>query len=313
MLTSRIDSVGAFLITVVYLVGCSFATSWYFSDGFNGGLFTSTSIIASLLAFAVEGHNYMQQRRTKIAFRAWQRANDEERDDKFKAFILNLGIVVLLVSVLSFYSLMYNAETFHPTGSLLPLVVQQVAKGLMLPFLYLLTVFMVHVDLDASEISQRSTFRLFLRATKTAHTQFDKRFKAIERGNKNAAPLAIALATHVGDDESSKGIAAIDSALSFVETGHTTIDNRHMSTSSPDEDDESDEESDVVSMNGHRGVPVVYFELTDLQRSILALYQQGKTQTQMSDILHVAQSTISLNLQTVKRWLQARQIAASTV
>lgn len=290
---------GAILITIVYLIGTSFATSWYFSTGFSGGVLSATSVIAFLLAVAVEGHNYFQQRNAKAAFKTWMKALKSQAanaDELRTNFFVNAGIVFVLVCVLSFFSLSYNAETFHPFGSLLPVAAQQIVKGLMLPFLYLMTIFMVDIEIDNSDLTQRFAQRLYNRALKTSHQQFEKRFKAIERSNKNAAPIAVGLAQHLGDVESAKGTQVIDATLALVESG----DISHTVSIS------ADDEEDTPIMNGHHLQPVAYFQLSDRQKQIMMLYQQGITSTpQLAKAVGCTQSTAYSDLQRVKDWLRA--------
>lgn len=289
MSLSQMRNTLADLVRIAYLIGEWGATVTYFSNGYTVSL--PVIIIATLIAGAFSVQNYLQQYQAKVALQQWRKhAADADSDHYRNDFFLHAGIVTALILAACFISTAYTFQTFHPGGD--NAFMQQLARGLFIPVLYLLTIFMIEVDDDAAALVKRNNFRLYVEALKLTMHQNRKRFQAIKRTNKNANAIAIRLAEHVGDTESADGTRAIDEALSMVESGdtdHTVV--------LPDE-----------RMNHHRlAAPVAYFDLTQRQKQILVLYQQNNniSTTELAERVGCSQSTASTDLKRVKDWLQA--------
>lgn len=308
---SRIQAAVTSLIQIVYLVGVSLATSWYFTDHFAAG-WSLPSYIGVLLACAVEGHNMAQQRQTKLSWKAWRKQPDDT--GKRNTFFMNVGIVVVLVTVLSFFSLMYTTENWHTPGSVLPEVVQQVVRGLVIPLLYLLTIFVVDIETDGAERIQRFALQLYGRAINVAGKQYEKRFRAIEKGNRDATALVHDLAVFLGDTSAADGFTTINNALSAIENGRPVlqpvIDRPHQSINNVTSFSSHPTGSVIDDENDLQGV--AYFELTDLERQVMMLDSQGLTQEEIATKLRIPQSRVSMTLQLIRRWKAAQAKAIAT-
>lgn len=205
---AKLDKALVTIVPLLYLGGLMFGTATYFT-----GLTLDFGIPVGFgLAFAIEMHAFLQQRRVRIAYAAWTRAKTE--DDKellAKRLRVDVGALFLCMAFQAYNSTAFWALVLHPHTQ--SDWAQVALRGVILPFLFLLTGLLEKVSLDAIDILEDAVGTMLLDSQKATVQQWKSRLKAAKKQGINLTHVLVTLLEDAGDAESAKRIKTIDAGL----------------------------------------------------------------------------------------------------
>ena len=216
-LMERFDRLLTPIVPFLYLFGMIAGTAYYFTTGAYAGVFGMTTV-GLILAGASELHSFLEQRRTRIAFKKYQSEGDPDKRERLqKEFQVHLGILIGLVVFQCFTATSYVFETWHPSASFIPAVAQQVIRGCVIPVLFLLTGFLANIAVDYAEMLEQGTLEMMNSTIRAVVRQWKKRQRRIERSGKNLAPLAVGMLEFHGNSQLADFVRTVDRDLLMIE------------------------------------------------------------------------------------------------
>ncbi len=214
-LLERLDRSFTTLVPLTYLVGLFLGTAAYFS-----GLVLDAGVAVGIaLAFAVEVHSFLQQRRVRLLWQQLTRTLDDEakRAALVTQLKLQMAILVGLVAFSIGNGIAFWASIAHPSdaGSW----AQVVLRGVMVPVLFLATGALAPVSSDAASLLSQAADDMLYSTVKVTVRQWKKRVRKARKAGVDLAPLAIALMLDAGETDHARRIQLIADGLVRAELG----------------------------------------------------------------------------------------------
>ena len=224
----RMEGAARQLVPLCYMLGLIVGTAYYFTDG-AGNLGKYALSVGAALAVATELHSFLLQRRILLAWTQLRKAHDSATEDEAKRDLIMYGSwLVALLAFQIFTGIMYRAMSWHPSSTLLPVAVQIVIAGAVIPIFFFGVGFLAQVVTDPKDVqaaTQRTTAmqsakagqRVALRGLRAATRSFDYRLRQAEKAHTDLTGLAVSMQRRFGDDEGAQTLMIIDSELRQVE------------------------------------------------------------------------------------------------
>ncbi len=227
-LLERVEGGARQIVPLAYMLGLIVGTAYYFTDG-AGDLGKYALYVGVVLAIATELHSFLLQRRILVAWTQLRKAHDAASEDEAKRDLwVYGGWLVVLLAFQIFTAIMYRASSWHPSAALLPVMVQIIIAGAMIPLLFFGVSFLARVVTDPQDVqeeTQRTTAmksaragqRVALRALEASTRSFDYRLRQAEKSHADLTGLAVSMQRRFKDDDGAHTLMVIDNELRLVE------------------------------------------------------------------------------------------------
>lgn len=194
------------LIPLAYLAGLLAGTVAVFS-GFTIGGRVATGI---LVGIAIELHTFFLERQTRADYALWRAEQTKAAGGRLKASIYPLAVMLVLQGACS---VVFTAETYHPTGTALPLPVMVVAIGLITPGLAFLAGFLIPLQRSPTEMLAEASHTMLGDTMTSVQKQWYSRVRSARKGGHNLAPVAQALLEDAGHGDHARRLSLMDAAI----------------------------------------------------------------------------------------------------
>jgi|GEM_PF-5169722 len=214
-LLERLDRQMTVLVPLTYLVGLFLGTAAYFS-----GLILNAGVAVGIaLAFAVEVHGFLEQRRVRLAWTTVSRIaeDDPKREVLDVQLRLHIGILVGLVLFSIGNGIAFWASVMHPLSA--GTWVQVAIRGAVIPLLFLTTGALAPISSDAAALLSQAADDMLYSTVRTSVRQWKRRVKQARKSGVDLAPLAVALMLDAGETDAARRIQLIADGLVAAEQG----------------------------------------------------------------------------------------------
>ncbi len=213
----RLDAAAATLVPLAYLGGILIGTAAYFS-----GIILDAGIAVGLaLAFAVEVHGFLAQRRVRAT---WARLTRLAADDPARAvvghqFRVHVALLGFLVALSMYNGAAFLASTWPVAPGFLPPALQIAIRAVVLPALFVASGFLVPLHTSAGDVLRGASAEMLHRTVRATLRQWRRRIARAESRGLDLAPVAIALLLDAGDTEGARHVHLIAEGLASAEAG----------------------------------------------------------------------------------------------
>lgn len=210
-----LDDVLSQAVPLLYLAGLIVSTVAYF----GGAISVASVAVAIGLGSAVEIHAWLQQRRFRAALAVLSRlsAKDPRREIAVRQLRWHGLALAALVAFQAWNSNLFLSVFWHPSTTVVPLWVQWVIRGSIIPLFFLLTALLVPLEEDHAHFLNR-VLGHDLRNVLAAHRKdLKRRIAAIRARKGNLTPVVVAMATDLGEPDVARRMRLIDQGISDAE------------------------------------------------------------------------------------------------
>lgn len=222
------EGVARQLVPVCYMLGLIVGTAYYFTDG-AGDLGKYALSIGACLAVATELHSFLLQRRILVAWTQKRKAYDSATEDEANRDLwMYGGWLFALLAFQIFTAIMYRAASWHPSDTLLPVMVQVIIAGAVIPIFFFGVGFLAKIVMDPADVQEQTKNetamksavvgqRVANRALQAATRSFDYRLRQAEKSHADLTGLAVAMQRRFEDNDGAHTLMVIDNELRSVE------------------------------------------------------------------------------------------------
>lgn len=213
-LLERLDSAASTIVPLAYLAGLMLGTMSYFA----GIVLDFGLAVGIALAIAAELHAFLEQRRVRALWAAWQRATDYEARERLQGQVTaHIAILTALVAFSAVNATAFAAETWHPAPGFLPAWVQIGLRGIVIPVFFLLTGALSPLTVSAGDELASASRSMLAKAVRAMSKQWNTRIDRARRSGLDLAPIAIALMLDTGDTDGARRVRLIADGLDAAE------------------------------------------------------------------------------------------------
>lgn len=219
-LLERLDGAASTIVPLAYLTGLLLGTMSYFA----GVTLDAGLAVGMALALAAELHAFLEQRRCRALWAAYNRAGDlgvrERLASQLKAHI---AILAALVTFSAVNATAIAAETWHPAPGFLPIWLQIGLRGAVVPVLFLLTGALSPLTVNASDELAAASRHMLHRTIRATVRQWNHRIERARKRGVDLAPVAVSLMLDAGDTDGARRVQLITEGLDVAESGRANI------------------------------------------------------------------------------------------
>jgi len=219
-LLERLDGAASTIVPLAYLTGLLLGTMSYFT----GVTLDAGLAVGVALALAAELHAFLEQRRCRSLWAAYNRASDldvrERLAGQLKAHIAILAALVMFSAV---NATAFAAETWHPAPGFLPSWLQIGLRGAVVPVLFLLTGALSPLTVNASDELAAASRHMLHRTIRATVRQWNHRIERARKHGVDLAPVAVSLMMDAGDADGAHRVQLIAEGLNVAESGRANI------------------------------------------------------------------------------------------
>ena len=222
----KLDSLASTLVPLLYLAGLALGAAAYFS----GVVPDAGAGVGIGLATAAELHSFLQQRRLRAAWGAFQREapGTVERDRLAGQLWVHGGILAALLLFSTYNSIAFVAETWRPAPGFLPDWLQVGIRGSVIPAFFFLSGFLAPLAADAGALLASAAHSMLHTTIKATVKQWRRRIRRAQKRGVDLAPVAVALMIDAGDTVGARRIRMIAAGLAHAEAGGATGEAYHL-------------------------------------------------------------------------------------
>jgi hypothetical protein len=216
-LLERIDGAAATLVPLAYLAGMLIGTAAYFS----GVVLEAGVAVGLALAFAVEVHGFLAQRRMRATWGQLARLSrdDPERERLTAQLRANVVVLAALILLSMYNGAAFLSHTWPIVPGFLPAGVQIAIRAVVLPVLFLASGFLTPLYTSAGDVLEAASREMLHRTVRATLKQWRQRIDQAQRASLDLAPVAVALMEDAGDTDGARRIRLIAAGLAAAEQG----------------------------------------------------------------------------------------------
>lgn len=187
---------------------------------FSGLVLDAGVAVGVALACAVELHGFLEQRRVRALWGAYNRTPDgETRDRAFAELRAHAVILGALVLFQAYNSLQFLGATWKPSPGLVPAPLQLIIRALVLPAAFLVSGALSPLTVDAGDELRHAARAILHRTLRATLRQWKTRIDRAARSQRDLAPIAVSLMLDAGDTDGARRINFISERLNASEHG----------------------------------------------------------------------------------------------
>jgi hypothetical protein len=225
-----LDDLLSQIVPIAYLVGLAAGTILYF-----GGVIPEAPVaVGTCVGLAAECHYWLQQRRVRNIYGVLSRLklSDPKREILTQNFKVQLAILILLGLFSAFNSNMFLSAFWHPLATDVPVWLQTIIRGSVVPLLLLATGALTPLHEDPSAYLTRASTAILRRTLRATVGQMKSRIRQARQHKADLVPIAVALMVDSGDYDGAKRLRLISEGIS--ESEQDTGNYYAVALSSPD-------------------------------------------------------------------------------